>query len=93
MAIDENRRVRLRRRLQELLGTEEGSDLMELLPSVSRDQIATKADIEALAVRIANELRAEFRGELNAQTRTLITVLSSMFLSVAGLAFAIARLT
>jgi len=66
---------------------------MELLPSVSWNEIATKSEVEAIVARATNELRAEFRGELNARTRTLITVLSSMFLSVAGLVFAIARLT
>ncbi len=89
MVVDERRRDRLRERLREVLGPDEGSDLMELLPSVRWDEVATKRDLDALA----SQMRAEFRGELNSQTRTLIVVLSSMFLSVAGLAFAIARLT
>ena len=92
MAIDEQGRHRLYDRLEEVLGAEEATILMEHLPPVGWADVATKRDLDALG----NRMEAAWRAEVNQQTRTMIlamiTVVSSVVLAVATLAFAAARL-
>jgi hypothetical protein len=88
MAIDERARHQLYRRLEEVLGTDEATVLMEHLPPVGWADVATKRDLE--------HLRSDLRGDL-AELEAKIThrmtalVLTGM-IGVGGLAFAAARL-
>ena len=95
MVIDESSRHGMFSRLQEVLGKEHAAVLMEHLPPVGWADVATKRDLEATE----NKLIAAFRGELNAVYREInaavrsltYTVLTAV-VTVAGLAFAAARL-
>jgi hypothetical protein len=51
MAISEQSRHRLYQRLEELLGSEEGTTLMQHLPPVGWADVATTRDLDALADR------------------------------------------
>ncbi|CAN5275382.1 hypothetical protein BH20ACT8_BH20ACT8_00150 [soil metagenome] len=102
MAVDERERRGLHTALVGALGEEAADTLMAQLPAVPRDDLATKADLEALEQRMdarfeAMEYRllAAFRGELNAavtsQTRTMIFTTTGAVVSLGGLALALAR--
>lgn len=56
MAISEESRHRLYGRLEELLGREEATTLMEHLPPVGWADVATKRDLDHLAETIRGEL-------------------------------------
>ncbi len=58
--IGEERRWALMYRLCEVLGEEEARTLMESLPPVAWDRIATKDDIKASEDRLRTEMHAEF---------------------------------
>ena len=92
MAIDERARHQLFQKLEQVLGPDEASILMEHLPPVGWADVATKRDLEHLRV----ELRAEFRDALLEQshrfTMQVIALNSGLAVVVAGLAFAAARL-
>jgi hypothetical protein len=88
MAVDERRRHRLFRRLEEVLGPDEAGTLMEHLPPMGWGDVARKSDIETLRL----ELKGELESRLNSQTKTLVTLMSAQVVAVAGLAFAAARL-
>lgn len=110
MAVDESSRHDLYKRLEQVLGHEHATVLMEHLPPVGWADVATKHDLEQLEVATKHdlerletrleatkyELLATFRAEMNAQTRTMMTAMiwmtSGLALTVAGLAFAAARL-
>lgn len=51
MTADDHARLQLLRRLEEVLGPEEAETLVTHLPPQPWDEIATKADIRALAAR------------------------------------------
>ncbi len=103
MALDERARHELFLRLEQALGPESAETLMELLPPVGWADVATKRDLDALE----NKLLAAFRGELlaqsnainaqmtaiNAQMKTLILVNVGTVVSMAALAFGVAKLT
>ena len=103
MAVDERARHELFLRLEQALGPESAETLMELLPPVGWADVATKRDLDALE----NKLLAGFRGELlaqsnainaridaiNAQMKTLILVNVGTVVSMAALAFGVAKLT
>ncbi|HEX9236051.1 MAG TPA: hypothetical protein VF972_07205 [Actinomycetota bacterium] len=96
MGLDERSRHELFIRLEEVLGPGEATTLMEMLPPVGWADVATRRDLDQKIDVLAATLRAEFRAELNEQTRTLIhamlLALTSAVLAVGGLAFAAARL-
>jgi len=100
MAIDERARHQLYLRLEEQLGAEAATTLMEHLPPVGWADVATKRDLDQLADRLRAEF-ADLEGDLYKalaeQTRTVVVtaVLTnvSAVLAVGGLAFAAARLT
>jgi hypothetical protein len=67
MTVDDQTRLRLHRRLEEVLGADEANTLMAQLPPVGWRDVATKQDLEVLGARLSTELRGELgqlRGEL-----------------------------
>ena len=58
MAIDEQARHRLYDRLEAVLGPEEATILMEHLPPVGWADVATKRDLDALAVATKQDIEA-----------------------------------
>jgi hypothetical protein len=96
MALDERARHELFLRLEQALGPESAETLMELLPPVGWADVATKRDLDALG----DKLLAAFRGELlaqsnaiSAQMKTLIFANIGTVVSMAALAFGVAKLT
>ena len=59
MAVDEEARLGLFRRLEQVLGHEEAVTLMEHLLPVGRADVATKRDLEQLEEHLDLRLRAE----------------------------------
>ncbi|HEX6381162.1 MAG TPA: hypothetical protein VF180_07950, partial [Acidimicrobiia bacterium] len=100
---DERARHELFLRLEQALGPESVETLMELLPPVGWADVATKRDLDALR----HQLLADFRGELlaqsnavnaridaiNGQMKTLIFANFGAVVSMAALAFGVAKLT
>jgi len=67
MAVDERRRKALYDALEERIGREEATTLMELLPPVGWADVATKEDLRQLELRIdarIDGLRGEMTGEM-----------------------------
>jgi hypothetical protein len=100
MVIDEGSRHRLYDKLEQVLGAEEAGTLMAHLPPVGWADVATKRDLEVLAElnrreheALEQRLLATFRAELLHQTRTMIFAMLTAMATIAGLAFAAARLT
>ena len=104
MALDERSRHELFLRLEETLGPEAATTLMEHLPPVGWADVATKRDLDQTAILLRSEiqglgdqLRSEFYRALADQTRTiLLTVVSTTIgavIATATLTFAAARLT
>jgi hypothetical protein len=128
MAVDERSRHELYRRLEDVLGPEAATTLIEHLPPVGWADVATKHDLAALEQRLelrfdriddrfdrindrfgrtddrfaamedrisamGSDLRASFEHELRAQTTTMMFGLMGVVLTMAGLAFALARFT
>ena len=58
MAISEESRYHLYQRLEEVLGAEEAATLMEHLPPVGWADVATKRDIDALAIATKRDIDA-----------------------------------
>ena len=104
MAIDERARHELYLRLEQQLGAEAATTLMEHSPPTGWSEVATKRDLDQLRTlttldleRTGDQLRAEFYRAISEQTRTIVfaniaTAIGSA-LTVGGLAFAAARLT
>ena len=103
MAVDERARRRLYVRLEEILGPEGATILMEHLPSVRWGDVATKHDLDQSAgatkrdldLRLQatkHELIATFRQEFVRQTRTMIFAVIGAVASVGGLVVVAARL-
>jgi hypothetical protein len=128
MAVDERSRHELYRRLEEVLGPEAATTLIEHLPPVGWADVATKHDLIALEERMelrfdriddrfartddrfarieerfdvvedrisamGSDLRASFEHELRGQATTMFFALVSVVLTMAALAFALARFT
>ena len=106
MAVDERARHELHGRLDDVLGREEATTLMSLLPPVGWADVATKHDLDSLRIELRAEigqlrgelrgeigqLRGEFHRDLAALTRTLMISMLTAVIAVAGLAFGAARL-
>lgn len=106
MAIDERARHQLYRKLEEVLGSEEATVLMEHLPPVGWADVATRRDLEHLAAvtrsdleglgnqirREMADLKAEVRGDLLALSNRMTALVLTGMVGVGGLAFAAARL-
>ncbi len=99
MVLDERRRQQMYRKLEEILGPDEASTLMEPLPPVGWGDVARQSDIvllrrdlDNMAERLSDRFEAKLESKLNSQTKTLVALMSAQTLAVAGLAFAAARL-
>ncbi|MEO7804798.1 MAG: hypothetical protein ABIS18_10930 [Actinomycetota bacterium] len=88
MAINERSRHGLYLKLEQVLGSDEATTLMEHLPPVGWADVATKHDLEQLR----HALTASFRGELVALQRHMVFAMMGSIVSVAALAFAVAQL-
>ncbi len=103
MALDERARHELFLRLEQALGPESAETLMELLPPVGWADVATKRDLDALADTLLAGVRGELLAQSNAinaridaingQMNTLIFVNVGTGVSMAALAFGVAKLT
>ncbi len=92
MALQESSRNRLYNRLQEVLGQDEASDLMALLPPVGWADVATKQDLLQLEERFDARMDAKLGRLESKMLRAILIANSTSLLTVAGLAFAAARL-
>ena len=92
MGIDE-RRQRLDRKLEEVLGPEEAHTLIEDVRTMSHEHELLRRDMQVMFA----ELRAELLEKMNDQTKTLFRTFvitnATLVLAVAVLAFGAARLT
>ncbi|MEA2931889.1 MAG: hypothetical protein QOI56_674 [Actinomycetota bacterium] len=95
MAIDERTRHQLFLRLEEVLGDEEASTLMEHLPPVGWADVATKRDLdlrfelsEERTMRAISEMASTMRSEMNTQTRLLFLGNVGLMLTLASLLLA-----
>jgi hypothetical protein len=74
MPVADRSRHQLYQRLQEVLGAEEATKLMDHLPPGGASQMATKADLEA----VKQELLTEFRRTARARTLSLTTIMAAL---------------
>lgn len=74
MAITETTRRDMHVKVEQALGPEEAATLMEHLPPVGWADVATKHDLDVGLRSLANELRAEWRGELNRQLLAIMAM-------------------
>jgi hypothetical protein len=82
MAIDEQSRHRLYTKLEETLGQQEATSLMELLPPVVWADVATKRDLDQLAMQLRSEmslLGADLRAEMSVLAADLRAEMKSGF--------------
>ncbi len=107
MVVDERSRHALYRRLEEVLGPEAATTLIEHLPPAGWADVATRHDLATLEQRIdlrferieegikaaTSGVTAAFEHELRAQTTTMMFGLVGVVLTMAALAFALARFT
>ena len=83
LSITEAERHQLYIRLEQILGPDEATSLMEHLPPVGWADVATKRDLDHLG----SELRGDFFRELHRQTYSVIGSLTAII----GIALVIAR--
>jgi hypothetical protein len=88
MAIDERARHQLYLRLEDVLGREEATALMEHLPPVGWADVVTKHDLDLRLEALEHKLSATFREEFARQTRTMVLAYTGSMVSVVGLVFA-----
>lgn len=72
MAVTEAKRHRLYQRLEEVLGAEEATTLMELVPPVGWADVATKADLDVGLRGLGDSIRAAMHRELRVQLLAII---------------------
>lgn len=96
MAVDERARHQLFQRLEAVLGSNEAAILMEHLPPVGWADVATKRDLDVLAVTLEHKLGERFEKGLKDQAHKIYGVMAATvaaaMIAVAVLAFAAARL-
>lgn len=85
MALTEENRHRLYQRLEQVLGREEATTLMEHLPPVGWADVATKRDVDHLGAELRAELRADIERGLRVQLMTVLAFNLSMVGAVAAL--------
>ena len=72
MAITEHARHQLYKHLEELMGAEDASTLMEHLPPVGWADVATRRDLDAMEQRLRLEWRADLANGLRVQGVALL---------------------
>jgi hypothetical protein len=82
MAVDERARHQLFQRLEQVLGPDEATTLMETLPPVGYADLATKEDLIALK----HEILAEMHREISILTRTMIFTMVGVVISISSVA-------
>ena len=85
MAITEETRHRMYQKLEELMGSEEATVLMEHLPPVGWADVATKRDLEHLHLQLKLELRelhGAVRDEMHQLERRVLARLHASQLAV-----------
>ena len=101
--LDERMRHRLHGRLEEVLGADEAAALMSALPQT---ELATKADLDAVEVRLRGEMvegfaslrieiagvRSELHQTITAQTRQMFFGLVGVVATFGGLMITVARM-
>ncbi len=95
---DEAARHELRQALSSAIGADQAATLMEQLPPVPWDQLATKSDVAVLSDRMdqrfelfEHKLIGEFRRQIIEQNRLLFFSMLGAIFTTASLAFAAAR--
>jgi hypothetical protein len=78
MAVDERARHRLFLKLDEVLGAEDATTLMETLPPIGYDELATKQDLEAL--------KHELLAKISQETRVIVFALVAVVVSISSVA-------
>lgn len=98
MAITEEARHRLYRRLEGVLGAEEATTLMEHMPPVGWADVVTKRDLEHLGTELRLEmqalglgLRADFQRDMRMQAFTLIGAFTAINSVLVGLVVGLIR--
>ena len=79
--ISEGQRLALLNRLCEVLGEEEANTLMDSLPPVYWEQLATKGDLAASEQRLGNEMRSGF-AKVYAELHSLRTETATEFKNI-----------
>jgi hypothetical protein len=82
VAVDERARHQLFVKLEEVLGVEEATTLMETMPPVGYSELATKQDLAPMK----HEIIAELRHDISNQTRTLVVLLVAVVVSISSVA-------
>lgn len=80
MVLDERSRHELYLKLEEVLGSEKATTLMEMLPPVGWADVATKRDLEHLEAVLRAELRADFAHH----TRTIVLAITGINVAMLG---------
>jgi hypothetical protein len=91
MPVDERSRHQLYRKLDELMGAQEATTLMELLPPSGWGDVARRQDLEALRLATRQDieaLRLELHADMERLARRVIMWTSSIVVTGVGLAFA-----
>ena len=81
MTASDRNRLNLYQKLDELLGSEEANTLMEHLPPVPWNEVATKNDVTAMGVELRAEMTAmgkELRAEMTAMRSELRSEMATM---------------
>jgi hypothetical protein len=81
MTANDRDRLDLYRRLDEVLGTEEANTLMEHLPPVPWNEVATKSDVTASEVAVRTDLEAassRLRSEMQTMGKELCREMQAM---------------
>jgi hypothetical protein len=82
MSVDERARHQLFVKLEQVLGAEEATTLMETLPPVSHDEIVTKTYLDLRLEALKHELIAK----MSQQTRTIVFALVAVVVSISSVA-------
>jgi hypothetical protein len=88
MAIDERSRHELFLALEQVLGREHATVLMEHLPPVGWADVATKRDLEQLELRLEAKIKAEIDASARRLMTTMVVANSASILTVGGLVLA-----
>ena len=88
MAVTEERRHRLYTKLERLIGEEDASTMMELVPPVGWGDVATRRDLDNGLDGLANRLRAEWSRQAVGMVIAIVTAntaATALIVSVAKL--------